>query len=563
MERVYLGDWAYNAGIVGFIEIMLDGQELDKQNIIKVGDNYIEFDRSSLIGFSEKFFKKAYERYSRTDETMSILSNILQTVSETEDLGKIRENVQRFNKYLSSILRSFLGDKKMRKMGTRLKRILSVLIAIKEKLSAELHHKDDYLKYMKKAIRILNKNRQIFTEQDVKTYLVNESSIYGPRSFLNNQVIAHLLEKFKSDFEQPIINQTNKYDKKHSCVFCGLRPAKKDAMFDTGLVSFLGANKDNKNFFWNFKPKLPICEICEVIYFSIFAGLTEFRYGQNKKFYFVNRNESVKELYRSNKLFMEKMAKEGNLLKEKGILNFLNDYILLKLKEESTFRLANIAFIEIDLSSNFPKVYGFNISKQKAQFITSNYDILKKLTGSYFRTKEDTIYIFGKIMQGILDNTQSYRFLGTLEQIYINSLKPNPTYNTNLSAYKLQLCNVLIHKYLTIFKRGEKRVDEKQLWRSYYLGQELKKMFVARKIQNKITSLAYRLISALRVGDINTFMNLIIRTYMSLDKEVPSLFVSCIGDEESFCALGYSFVNGLLGQEKEESDDKEEVLLNE
>lgn len=199
MERVYLGDWAYNAGIVGFIEIMLDGQELDKQNIIKVGDNYIEFDRSSLIGFSEKFFKKAYERYSRTDETMSILSNILQTVSETEDLGKIRENVQRFNKYLCSILRSFLGDKKMRKMGTRLKRILSVLIAIKEKLSAELHHKDDYLKYMKKAIRILNKNRQIFTEQDVKTYLVNESSIYGPRSFLNNQVIAHLLEKFKSD----------------------------------------------------------------------------------------------------------------------------------------------------------------------------------------------------------------------------------------------------------------------------------------------------------------------------------------------------------------------------
>ncbi|MGB9813870.1 MAG: type I-B CRISPR-associated protein Cas8b1/Cst1 [Thermovenabulum sp.] len=361
-----------------------------------------------------------------------------------------------------------------------------------------------------------------------------------------------------------MVNKSNEYDRNNSCIFCGLRPAKKDAMLDTGLVSFLGANKDNKNFFWNFKPKLPICEICELIYFSIFAGLTEFRYGQNKKFYFVDRNESVKELYRSNKLFMKKMAKEENLLKEKGILNFLNDYILLKLKEESNFTLANIAFIEIDLSSSFPKVYGFNISKQKAQFITSNYDSLKKLTGSYFRAKDNTNYIFENFMQNILNNTQSYQFLGILEQIYINSLKPNSTYNTNLSAYKLQLYNILTYKYLKIFKRGEKRMDEKQLWRMYYFGQELKKLFIARESQNKISSLAYRLISALRVGDINTFMNLMIRTYMSFDKEVPSLFVSCINDEESFCALGYSFVNGLLGQEKEEeSNNKEEVLSNE
>lgn len=549
MERVYLGDWAYNAGIIGFIEIMLDGHELDKQNIIKIGDNYIEFDRSSLSGFSEKFFKKAYERYKRSDEIVSLSEKIHDCVSNNslddevrEELSKLRTRVNSFSKLSEALKKENIGLDKN-------------------------YSKEEALKYVEKILQILKSNKSDFVENDVKTYLATISSICGRKSFLQKSVTDKLLEKFKSDFEQPIVNQTIRYDKKHSCVFCGLRPAKKGAMFDTGLISFLGANKDNKNFFWNFKPKLPICEICELIYFSIFAGLTEFRYGQNKKFYFVDRNESVKELYKSNKLFMEKMAKEGNLLKEKGMLNFLNDYILLKLKEESNYTLANIAFIEIDLSSNFPKVYGFNISKQKAQFITSNYDILKKLTKSYFRTKENTIYIFGKIMQGILDNTQSYGFLGALEQIYINSLKPNPTYNTNLSAYKLQLCNVLIHKYLTIFKRGEKKVDEKQLWRSYYLGQELKKMFVARKIQNKITSLAYRLISALRVRDINTFMNLIIRTYMNFDKEVPSLFVSCIGNEESFCALDYSFVNGLLGQEKEkeeeESNNKEEVLLNE
>jgi len=107
-------------------------------------------------------------------------------------------------------------------------------------------------------------------------------------------------------------------------------------------------------------------------------------------------------------------------------------------------------------------------------------------------------------------------------------------------------------------------MDEKQLWRMYFFGQELKEKFLSSKAENKITSLAYRLISALRIGDINTFMNLIIRTYMSYNMEVPALFVSCINDKDNFCALGYSFVNGLLGSEKDERIiEDEEVVENE
>ncbi|WP_255356304.1 type I-B CRISPR-associated protein Cas8b1/Cst1 [Thermoanaerobacter sp. YS13] len=113
-------------------------------------------------------------------------------------------------------------------------------------------------------------------------------------------------------------------------------------------------------------------------------------------------------------------------------------------------------------------------------------------------------------------------------------------------------------------KRGEKLMDEKWLWKMYFFGQELKKKFLSSKAENKITSLAYRLISALRIGDVNTFMNLIIRTYMSYNMEVPALFVSCINDRDNFCALGYSFVNGLLGTKKDEGvENSEEVVDNE
>lgn len=88
--------------------------------------------------------------------------------------------------------------------------------------------------------------------------------------------------------------------------------------------------------------------------------------------------------------------------------------------------------------------------------------------------------------------------------------------------------NIITYKFLKSIKRGEMLMDEKSLWRMYFFGQELKKTFLKSGAENKITSLAYRLISALRIGDINTFMNLVIRTYMNYNMEVPALFVSCI-----------------------------------
>ncbi len=546
VERVYLGDWAYNAGIIGFIEIMLDGEDIASQNIITVGPNYIEFNRNSLQGFSDKFFKKAYQRYPRTDELIDLGNKLLQKLKDNEFDKNLKQEVSNFKKRVD-------GFSKLKQLAD------TQNIALPRNFS-----KDDAEQYVTQIIGLLNENKQEFIENDVKTYLATISSIYGQKSFLQRSVTTGLKNRFYNDFEAPIIQRTNKQDKHHTCIFCGLRPAKKDALLDTGLVSFLGANKDNKNFFWNFKPQLPICEICELIYFCIFAGLTEFRIGQTKKFYFVDRNTSMLELYQTNKLFMEMMSREENILKEKGILNFLNDYLLLKLREESKFSLANILFIEIDLTTVAPKLYGFNISKQKAEFITSNYDVFEKITGNYIRINDNTIYPFGGFMQRFLNNTLSFQFLSFLEGQYLSSQKPNSKINTNLSPYRLQMYNILTYKYLKSIKRGGELMDEKWLWKMYFFGQELKKKFLASKAENKITSLAYRLISALRIGDVNTFMNLIIRTYMSYNMEVPALFVSCINDRDNFCALGYSFVNGLLGSEKDEKvENSEEVVDNE
>lgn len=89
-------------------------------------------------------------------------------------------------------------------------------------------------------------------------------------------------------------------------------------MFDTGISPFYGLNPDSVNFSWNFKPKLPICEICELIYLCYFAGLVSSPKSGEKIYYFVNRDTSIIELYKANNLLEQilKLGKEENFLVE-------------------------------------------------------------------------------------------------------------------------------------------------------------------------------------------------------------------------------------------------------
>ncbi|WP_256201453.1 hypothetical protein [Thermoanaerobacter thermocopriae] len=164
-ERVYLGDWAYNAGIIGFIDIMLDGKDITSQNIITIGPNYIEFDRNSLQGFSDKFFKKAYQRYPRTDELIDLGNKLLQRL-ENNDLDKnLKQEVSNFKKRVEGFSK------------------LKQLVDSRKLTLPRNFNKTDAEQYVSQITDLLNANKQGLIEDNVKTYLKNASSICGDRSF--------------------------------------------------------------------------------------------------------------------------------------------------------------------------------------------------------------------------------------------------------------------------------------------------------------------------------------------------------------------------------------------
>lgn len=541
MERVYLSDWLFNAGIIGFLSILFEGKEdlkegentLSNGRTIYIGKNYIEFEREVLEGFSDKYFNSAYERYRRTDRFIDYCREILEDIKK-ETLYK---DIEKSYEELKNRIDNFSKLKDFLKKDFQLPPLNEV------KRNPEL-----FREYILKVLEVAEKNKQILIENDVKIYL---GKIYGQKSFLNRTITSNYKNKFKEDFEDKIINDTKKIKRSILCINCGERHAKKDTSFDTGISPFTGVNTDALNFFWNFNAKLPLCEICELIYFCTFKGFTES--VLENKYFFVNSDTSVIDLYKKNLLLQEKLKKN---LTENIFVEFFSELLLREEYEKSTHRLQGIAFIEIDLTNKdvLPKVFSFNISRAKAEFLKEHAEKnFKNLINIRYSIKEITKNVTLEFLEKILSNTLSYGYLSFLEYLLLESIKGNKDVKTYYSPIHLNILNIIIEDYIQKFKkyeRGEKMSskNEEQLWFMFKKGEEIANKLISENSENKIPSLTYKLLSCLRTEDVHSFMNIILRLYMTYSLEVPSLLVKALNEKDLFLAYGYSFVNGLLSK---------------
>ncbi len=204
VSRIYLGDWLYNAGIVGFLRInnhlwyVKDEKIISKdENLLKIEDNYIEIDRKIFDGFTDRFFDYAFNLYGRYNARLEEFKKFLENLNN--------ETFESIDKDFKNIIKNFTLLKN--KLGD-----------IKAKNSQELKH------LIEKAIRILEQDKEEFVESDVQIFL---RSFNGQKSFLNKTITKDRKRKFYEDFEEPLKTDNNQKDKKFTCVICGERPAKK------------------------------------------------------------------------------------------------------------------------------------------------------------------------------------------------------------------------------------------------------------------------------------------------------------------------------------------------
>ncbi|SMC08868.1 type I-B CRISPR-associated protein Cas8b1/Cst1 [Nitratiruptor tergarcus] len=564
MLKVYLGDWLYNASILGFLNInsylwelktIGDKKELISQdeNLLKFGDNYIEFDRKIFEGFSERFFDYAFNQYGRYENLIKLFEEYREDLYSLKSSG----NLDYLNKkyFHGKEQNDKIPQKLPIEIFDRFKKILQGFKLLKDKLG-KIPSKNEIKKdvnllinLLQNAIEIMKKDKEEFWESDVQIYLRN---IYGQKSFLNLSVNKNRFEKFYKDFEEPLKEDKVKKDKKLLCISCMEKKAKKNTIFDTGISKFYGLNKDSINFVWNFNPKLPLCEICEIIYFSYFAGLIPLQKDGKKVFYFVNSDSSIVDLVSKNNLLKSVLNPD---LTQNILLDFFTQLILETSYEKAFFTLQNIAVLELDLNNEtMPKVYSFNLSREKAKFLKESQtkENLKEFSKNYYKIKDTKISILPEIISLILENKLYFNYLNKLLKMYIAYQNGSKNYETNINPYKVQTLNLLVSKFIKDVGGKTMNMSENEMWRVYYEGKELANILRDKKVENKIQSISYKLLNSLRIGNSSQFMDILLRTYMAYREEIPSSFIKVLQNKEDFYSIGYSFLNGFLGNEKEE-----------
>jgi CRISPR-associated protein Cst1 len=213
--------------------------------------------------------------------------------------------------------------------------------------------------------------------------------------------------------------------------------------------------------------------------------------------------------------------------------------------------LSNINFLETELKETLPKVFSFNIDYKTAEFIEKNHENLKSLSKSFFILPDKTrVYILTEFLNLILKKDLNY---GLLYKIF-RSATQDKTYVSN---YNLQRLIIMYLLYKQKVGGKEMGLEEKSLWAMYMQGKNLLERLKDRDAENKIQSIAYKLLNALKIGDVNQFMDVMMRVYMAYDLEVPSLLIKALQDKDNFYLLGYSFLNGLLGKENKLQEENQ------
>lgn len=539
-ERVYLGDWLFNAGIIGFLRIVLAGTEINDQYTVILRDNYIEFDRKIMVGFAQKYFQTAFDQYGRyrkLKESLSEWARQLQPFAGKEKKPLTKEEI-----------------KIVKNIEEALKKKTDFKLLKSKKQAIKIAHSDadSVLSAIADIGQILDWDYQEFFESDVKIYA---GKLYGQKNFLNRSITTGMYDMFKEGFEEAILNDACDKDRKYECICCGTRKAKKGVHFDTGLSPFLAANPDAINYVWNFDSKFPLCDICELIYFCSFAGFTDFstKYG-NKTFYYVNRDSSVKDLYQANMLLMSVLDRDLNT---NPIAEFLSELIIRSEEQRTLYTLQNTSFVNVDLeNSTFPSVFSYSIGREKANLIHSHREDFKALAKANYSLKKDSFNIGIETVQKVLNDALGFLYVNQLLHIYLMSECGNGNGKVYFHTGHIQKLVWIVYNFIhNIFKKEVNTIMEsKELWHVYHKGLDLAGTLRQRKAENKINTMAYKLLNAIRTEDAGYFMEVLARVYLAYDMDMPSIFVKTLSSKTDFSALGYSFINGLLGKEYEKNE---------
>ncbi|ENZ9452366.1 type I-B CRISPR-associated protein Cas8b1/Cst1 [Clostridioides difficile] len=604
--RVYRGDWFFNMGIVGFLNII---KKADKQAEIFIMEDYIEFDSLFLENFHEYYFNYFMDEYdvskrikknidysinfikSKPDRIKDGIKKIKDSVKQQNDKIKkfdeekfnmIKEKLDSMSKIksydefdsLEALVDETIDIFKIKSINDRLTANLykyvvqdnyfgqvSFFNVAKAKLDLDGLKQVMFNDYLRQII-YFGELEDLLEENDydkLKNYLndrlnsiakdINEKKV--SKSSINT--IEKIMKEINKNFikKNKSIEDIKKYmDSLEVCEMCGLYKGILDEYSESNFAP-LGVSTNNaRNMFWNQAYVPSICDICKLILFCTPAGATYTRKNylineENEFYLFVNMDTCINELFeRNNSLKAQKSEYSDS--KDENLFNQLIKSIVEENTLKSEWQLRNILFVEFKASidSKKCKINYFNIPTYLAKFFVKENKKIQSIYDYKLKSNVLDLILKSKDLKHLINNT--------LRNIVKSNLESNNKSNiSGLSCFNVVQLRTILNNY----KRGVYKMDYKKLRKIYESGCEIHDYYIDKNAKNKIEGITYKILNLIKVGNKNDFMQTILRIFSPSEKTPPEEILQIFVEEDlDFESVGYAFVTGLISGKYEGKD---------
>lgn len=545
---VTLGDWMWNASVVGFINIV--GEE----HINYVGQDTIEFSKDILENFEEKYFGYLIKTYKKTLSWYKIVE-----YQKTIDFFKDNEFnnfdlkcLQSLNKYIKDIVKYYLKSASYKSAYALMNSEIDILEKEKE-LTVIKEPKNDKEFETKKRSIIVEVNDRFEKIEDIinycntssaERYIAGKNIVYSliknswtGVSFLNAQtkekdIYVDYKKYFVESAKEYISADKKKY--KYNCFICDEHM--KDLKNDLSFLNATGFDVNRKSsHVWNFINDIAICPMCKLIYSCMPAGMI---YAYDKGMY-INVNFSVKKALEINNRLKSDILdidKKPNQSIYKSLINSINEQTNEKIKYE----LADIQVVRYENES-----YRFNIlSRSTIEIINKSKSELDYILNAGFKEGKSSFNIYELVIKRLFNNQNLYTLIHKTILYKITNEK-NCYYNMG-HIKKLLYINKKILEGMDYMKNvdDEKDIIKEANSSGYHLREEYKR----KETSSKLSGISYKLLNALKIDNRDMFMDIVLNCYLYVKKAVPRVFMDCLKDDDAFKTIGYAFVAGLIDE---------------
>lgn len=561
--RITIGNWLYNAGIVGFLRILRE-KGISYNDAINGGT--VSLTPDMLEDFEEAYFKIALKNQYETLVTIKDQSKIRQTFKEEMDT----DFTEIKNKCLSNLKAIKSSNGSFKEYNNEVVTIIEnyfneILEVIKNSSVSESRA----IKSIKKKIEEAKakklesiKNHNVFSNYFGNFYF-NKSVLCNPKRATDR------LKGFKDKYVKDGIKTLKKpIEDGIICRFCNQNRIAEsdivlsDAVFNEGIFSISGVSIDKfRNFFYNTIPDLFLCDVCELILLCSFAGLNKKPYrlinSDGADYIFINmpslellidENDALKNFYDT---FSESV---GDSIYE----HVLQDVLLKEKRKKSKWVLQNVFFVELKTSARKdtgkPIFKYFHIGKDVAELFSYEkvIDSLRNVKGALYLQKNIWVNIKSEAIKRLLENDSLYPLVYKNFREILDSGKGNPYNSFALAFVQATKRQINLH-----YSKGGELMDSKQVY-GILRGQffEKGKQDFADLPIDKKERLSYRLLSLIRTGKYAEFYEAIMKLYINAGKPIPEPLLGLLNTKDTidFEAKAYAFMSGFLQDVKKPED---------